>query len=174
VPGLREYRYFIDDLESELSRIGVLLEREGASGTPCRQGCSDCCRPLSVLPLEAFSITSCCEVGGVGSGTLTSNPRSCPFLTTDDVCAIYPARPFLCRTRGFPILHMNGDGDWERDACVKRGFPLRGAPGLELSTWNARLFRLNDDFCRQHGILAVRVQIGDLRPVHAATSPVVR
>ncbi len=117
------------------------------------------------------------ELRGRGPGTLEEQTQSCPFLTTDHVCAIYPARPFLCRTRGFPILHMNGEGEWERDACLKRGYPplSLGLPGLTLETWNARLFQLNEDFCRQHEISSRRVPIADLRPAHAAaTSPVVR
>jgi hypothetical protein len=72
---------------------------------------------------------------------------------------------------------MNGEGDWESDACAKRGFPSlsQGSPGLKLEAWNARLYKLNEEFCRQNEIPARRVPIADLRPAQAtATLPVLR
>jgi hypothetical protein len=189
MPGLREYRRFLDDLEGELSRLETLISGTGMSGSPCRPGCSACCLPLTLLPLEAYAIMSECDHPGAD----TRAPRDahpvlpcaagrpdagdcpdCAFLTPDRTCAIYPSRPFLCRTRGFPILHLNEDGEWELDSCAARGFPMpvKGTVGLRLESWNVRLYHLNEAFCVEQGLASCRVHMTDLRAGSlAAASP---
>ena len=189
MPGLHDYRRFLAELQAELSRIEDLLAQSGSSGTPCRQGCSDCCLPISVLPIEAHAIMSAVTRpltrpdsatappgapndpgGGAPNGPGTAaGPVTCGFLQQDLRCEIYPSRPFLCRTRGFPILHLNGDGEWERDACAKRSFPddPPGSPGLRLETWNARLFHLNEAFCAARGISPARCDLNGLSADYA-------
>jgi len=175
VPGLRKYRVFLHDVRIELDRI----ERLTASGSSrgCLPGCADCCSPITVLPVEAYAVVTHAESEGWGRIGGTPNSDACAFLSEEHVCAIYQARPFLCRTRGYPILHLNGDGEWERDACKKRGFvPDAGEPvGLSLETWNARLFRLNEEFCAKRGISPGRIRLRDLLPSqNAAMSPTCR
>lgn len=164
MPGLREYRYFLDDLESELCRIESLRASGAAGG--CRIGCTDCCLPLTLLPLEAYAILSQRDSSRKTPAVCEARQNACHFLSAEGTCVIYAARPFLCRTRGYPILHMNGDGEWEADSCAKRGFSARaaGSVGLSLETWNARLFRLNEDFCLQNGISPTRLRLAELYP----------
>ncbi|HEY9595132.1 MAG TPA: hypothetical protein VHE79_11680 [Spirochaetia bacterium] len=163
MPGLCDYRSFIDDLEDELGRIETILTRQDASGVPCARGCSACCRAFTVLPVEAFAIIDNPAFCAFDPPV----PGACPFLTRDLACAIYTARPFLCRTRGFPVLHLNGDGDWERDSCSRRSYPPRGSGGLHLEDWNARLYRINEDFCREKGLSPHRVTLDEIRRAHA-------
>jgi uncharacterized protein len=165
VPGIRDYRAFISDLEGELLRIESILAEKGLSGAPCRTGCSECCLPLSVLPLEAYAIMGECEDRHARPAAVAANPERCAFLEPDGSCAIYGNRPFLCRTRGFPILYMNPDGEWSHDSCANRSYPPlpEGTPGLRLEEWNARLFRMNAVFCRDRGVAPFRVALASLR-----------
>jgi hypothetical protein len=169
VPGLREYGFFLDDLSTELDRI----ESRSAGGRfpACKVGCSDCCTPLTLLPLEAYAIVAYCESHGVRQSVAPAESGTCAFLTPERACTIYPARPYLCRTRGCPILHVNGDGELERDSCSKRDFlpEEAGSAGLALEYWNARLFRLNEAFCAQRGIAPRRVRLSELFPAQSAT-----
>ena len=164
MPGLHDYRSFVDDLESELGRIETILTREDASGVPCAKGCSACCRVFTVLPVEAFAILDSSVLTAIDPPT----PGVCPFLTRDLSCAIYAARPFLCRTRGFPVVHLNGDGDWERDSCPRRRYAPRGSDGLRLEDWNARLFRINKEFCGEAGLQSRRIALEEIRAARAA------
>ena len=80
MPGLREYQFFLDDLEAELSRIESL--RASGAATGCQVGCTACCLPLTLLPLEAYAILSQCDSsvqsprrsrGGTGSLPFSHN-----------------------------------------------------------------------------------------------------
>jgi len=174
VPGLGDYHAFLDDLQTELAHIALLTA--SPSQRSCPRGCSDCCSPLTVLPLEAYALIAHAESAGWGEMGGTPDFERCAFLSHQGSCALYPARPFLCRTRGYPILHLNADGEWERDACQKRGFAAGAQPaGLLLETWNARLFHLNGEFCAQRGIAPDRIRLRDLVPFqNAAMSPTCR
>ena len=67
--------------------------------TPCKKGCSSCCRmpDIHVSELEASEI-----VAKTGS-EISPSPRRdhtqepCPFLN-EETCGIYDYRPFFCRT----------------------------------------------------------------------------
>jgi len=151
VPGLDGYRKFLKDLDQELERIRVLLSRSGRGAVACKPKCSECCRPLTVLPIEAHAIlegsTNCSEWR-----PHSSPDDHCPYLSSANACQIYDSRPFLCRTRGFPVSHIGDDGEWESEGCRNlvqdpgAVFEPRER-GLVLETWNARLYRLNTEFC---------------------------
>jgi hypothetical protein len=164
VPGLPEYRRFIAELEAELARVETELSAAGRPGAPCTMGCAGCCLPLTVLPIESFAILEECEPWDPEPSDW-SGGQACAFLLPNRSCAIYGARPYLCRVRGAPILHLNEDGEWERDSCARRGYgTLPGAgPGLRLETWNARLYRLSLAFCGERGIPPRRVPLSELR-----------
>jgi uncharacterized protein len=164
VPGLPEYRLFINELEAEAGRIEASIGAAGRPGVPCRPGCAECCLPLTVFPIEAAAILDGRDLLAVEPADQAGAGQACAFLRPDRSCAIYPARPFLCRTRGIPVLHLNEDGEWERGSCVRRGFgALAGAgPGLRLEEWNARLFRLNLAYCAERGIPPGRTRLSTL------------
>ncbi len=69
----------------------------------CARGCDSCCAPgLSVLPVEAERIARHLEEQAVGDDVGARDDRCC-FLDGDGACAIYAARPLLCRTHGLPL-----------------------------------------------------------------------
>jgi uncharacterized protein len=165
--GLPDYQDFIHDLGEELDRVEAALARSGGPRMPCTPGCSDCCRAMTVLPLEAYALLS-------SAAPLVENAQrpdagdACPFLSAERRCLVYAARPFLCRTRGFPIVYVNGDGELRSAACEKRGFPaLSALPGVRLDLWNARLFHLNEAFCASRGVSPGRIRLAQL-PRHAS------
>jgi len=87
-----------------------LLQRYGGY-ISCKKGCSDCCVLESVFAIEAYMIRSSPIDTGVISKS--NKKKSCVFLK-DKSCAIYPVRPVICRTHGYPVLI-----DSKIDMCPK-------------------------------------------------------
>jgi uncharacterized protein len=166
VPDLSDYHLLLSQLEEELDRIGR---------TACQAGCSDCCRPLTVLPLEAAAIVDARGQSLGADGPARSGGERCPLLTSDLSCGIYPARPFVCRIRGFPIAYLNDEGAWARDICAFSGFESGQATpqGLRMDIWNARLFRLNEAFCARNGLDARRLSLSRVLAPQRAAGPTV-
>jgi Fe-S-cluster containining protein len=75
----------------------------------CGPGCADCCqRRLTVTGVEARAIAEL--VGALPRETRNrmahraqSSGPACPALEDDGRCAIYDARPVVCRSHGLPI-----------------------------------------------------------------------
>ncbi len=95
----------------------------------CSAGCDDCCRRrFSVTGIEAAVI-------GEALARLPAEPRqkvqaraadregtACPALGEDGRCAVYEARPTICRTHGLPIRFMEASAGRSLpmvDACPK-------------------------------------------------------
>jgi hypothetical protein len=79
----------------------------------CKKGCDRCCRFLTLFPVEAFSLSWAyvrlpenikAKIG------LNLEKYGCPLLI-DRECVLYPFRPIICRTHGYPIyLEKKGQG----------------------------------------------------------------
>lgn len=86
----------------------------------CAKGCASCCvDDLSVYEIEAENIRRHhAELLASGS----PHPGgACAFLDQTGACRIYPHRPYVCRTQGYPLrwFAAGPDGDeveW-RDIC---------------------------------------------------------
>jgi len=110
--------------ESESRKDPILQLQENATSTfnrilnanksamKCAQGCTECCRTkISVFESEAHAILD--WFSGLDSAdrqtliaTLSErseSPEDCAFLRKG-ACAIYPARPVICRTQGAPLV----------------------------------------------------------------------
>ena len=85
----------------------------------CRRGCSTCCNvQLTLSPVEADSVRL--GLAALDDGArerirararalvAESDPADddpCAMLEPDGACAIYPARPLVCRTQGQALLY---------------------------------------------------------------------
>jgi hypothetical protein len=112
--ALTSYRQLVAKVDALWIRSARLL----SGRLRCGPGCCDCCRQhISVFPVEAVSIAlaldtlphEAAEVLRDRAARVTGE-GPCPLLTPDGRCALYAARPIICRTQGLPLLIDAGDG----------------------------------------------------------------
>lgn len=124
----------------------------------CAEGCSSCCKTISLFPVEAAAISAAvaalpekdaetvrqhAEDGG-GEGDV------CPLLF-DNRCLIYEFRPIICRTHGLPIMFTD-HGERRLDYCPKnlQGCKsLSGAAVIDLDRLNELFVAVNALFVSQ-------------------------
>lgn len=99
----------------------------------CARGCSSCCvAGLSVCAVEASRLRRAMDGLStsvrktVRSQAADKNRTQCVLLV-DDACAVYDARPMVCRTQGLPLAYEEGTIPAER-------LSARAADGRDL-TW---------------------------------------
>lgn len=94
--------------------FGAVAKRHGDE-MACGRGCTTCCQQdLSVLPVEALAIVEHLEQLPRQSRDRLARRAAkggppCAFLDDDGGCAIYPARPLVCRTHGLPLRQTEID-----------------------------------------------------------------
>lgn len=144
--NLRNYRSLLDRVDKLCGEIvGKFAEQ-----ISCRAGCSECCRHLSLFPVEAASLAEALsalpeEIKLLLAGRIDwPADRSCPLLL-DDRCTVYSNRPVICRTHGLPLL-TEVDGD-RSVACCPENFrgagSLPGGAAINLETLNTVLAAIN-------------------------------
>lgn len=152
--ALTSYRQLVAKVDAHWIRSAQLL----GDRLHCGPGCCDCCRQhISVFPVEAVSIALAVEALPVDAAEdLRSRAARapadgpCPLLNTDGRCALYPARPIICRTQGLPLL-IATDGGNQVAACPLNpatGEPLPAAAVLDLDRLNRILAAVNRIFVR--------------------------
>jgi Fe-S-cluster containining protein len=139
----------------------------------CRAGCSGCCQHhLSVFLVEAAHLAAALaelpveartrieqQAVEVNQREARGEPVACPMLV-DDRCAIYAARPLICRTQGLPLLFEAEDGAPEVDFCPLNFTTPEAVAELDeqhlvpLDQLNTQLALVNLQHCRTHGIPA--------------------
>ncbi len=81
----------------------------------CKKGCDACCKFLTLFPVEAMALSDAfadlpedIKIKVIRKAERQKN--TCPLLI-DKKCVLYPARPIICRTHGYPIyMEKNGKG----------------------------------------------------------------
>jgi len=120
-----------DHLRALWQKIEAFFARaitvHGAAIT-CHAGCDACChRRFSVTRLEADVIRAHLRAMPAGARAAiarhasANDPARCPALDDGGRCAVYGARPLICRTHGLP-LRFADDGRRHLavvDACPK-------------------------------------------------------
>lgn len=137
----------------------------------CHAGCSSCCLPISVFPVEAAAMIE--AAGRLPLAELQQLKQYlvqwvagdvCPLLA-DGRCLLYQARPIICRTHGLPILLVE-DGGRRVDVCPRNCQGLDHLPGeavLDLERLNTMLVAVNTLYLREFGIrLPERIPISQL------------
>jgi len=124
-----------------------LLQRYGKS-INCKKGCAGCCILESVFSIEAYMIYHYAIDAGIASESFASSARedSC-ILLKDKGCAIYPARPVICRTHGYPLL-----ADGKIDMCPENFKDIKSIDSeyiLDLGNVNEAIASINIIFLRE-------------------------
>jgi len=104
-----------DHLSELWKKVDAFFERVVArypGALACASGCSDCChRELTVTAAEAARIERAVRcLDDPQRARLARRARApsgaCVALEADGRCAIYPARPVVCRSHGVPIRYV--------------------------------------------------------------------
>jgi hypothetical protein len=110
--ALEEYRAVVARVDAFAAAVA---ERRSAD-LRCSAGCDGCCRvELEVSPVEAASVREALarmpradrEALRRRASAASSEAR-CAMLGDDGRCAIYEARPLVCRTQGLPLRYPPG------------------------------------------------------------------
>jgi hypothetical protein len=131
----------------------------------CRKGCGICCELQSVNQIEAYVIHSYIVNNNISDDVSVDdditdvtnvNNDVCSFLHQQS-CAIYPARPIICRTHGlilrsseFPLSKQAASCPYNFPSIHPDDFPQELAVDVDLITKN--LVNLNLAFCMASGI----------------------
>ncbi|HTP64255.1 MAG TPA: YkgJ family cysteine cluster protein [Geobacteraceae bacterium] len=154
---MSEYRTELENYRQLAARVDELCRRiatEFAGSLACREGCCDCCRHITLFPVEARALA--CALGALSvhesrhilsRARTTANSKACPLLENGR-CLLYAARPLICRTHGLPIL--NGRGKKRKiDFCPKNFIGVPSIPAsfiLDLEILNTTLAAINAVF----------------------------
>ncbi len=170
---LANYTALVAKIDAHTARVSALHKESMA----CKKGCDECCRALTLFPVEALALSRAFESLSPENREqiteqISSTPVSgeaegkCPLLI-DSICMLYPARPIICRTHGFPI-YMEKDGDALVDFCPKNftdASSLSKEALLSLDQLNATLTAVNAHFI---SMLASGENLPDRIPVARA------
>lgn len=108
------------DLDALLDKLTVLygsiaqvtqdLDRIHADRLTCRLGCTSCCvDDISVFEIEAEHIRR--RFGNLLADGEPGPEGACAFLGAAGECRIYEARPYVCRTQGYPLRWLEELGE---------------------------------------------------------------
>lgn len=144
---LRNYR----DLLTKVELICREIEAEYGEYLACHAGCDDCCRHITLFPVEAAALAPAIdnlpreEAARIQSRARRASPDGpCPLLK-NGLCLLYDVRPIICRTHGLPLLTMH-DGSRSIDFCPRNFHGLSSLPGkavIDLERLNTALAAVN-------------------------------
>ncbi len=150
---LQEYQSVIEGVDGVVAELAKLHDKQ----IRCLPGCCQCCTITSVLAIEAAIIRQ--AVAGLDARDADKikqhQDASCPFLV-DSLCAIYAARPLICRTHGLPIAYI----DYEQEAVEVSVCPLNFSADYVfeqddlffIDNYNTRMGQLNLAYCAANGL----------------------
>jgi len=129
-----------------------------AESISCRKGCDACCRQFSIFWVEAINLaTVVANLPQKQAAFLRSKAADladldvCPLLE-DGTCALYAARPIICRTHGLPILTSTETAP-VIDFCPQNFTEQETIPGnliIDLDQLNKTLAAINALFVSQY------------------------
>jgi len=115
-PFLENYQKLVQRVDRHIAAIKKAFPDQIA----CKKGCDLCCKFLTLFPVEALSLSLAFtrqaeDIKAKVSLKIERGKDTCPLLI-NRVCALYPARPIICRTHGYP-LYMEKKGKIHIDFC---------------------------------------------------------
>lgn len=101
---LKNYYLLVEKTDLHIRNV----EQQFREQITCKKGCDACCLYLTLFPVEAYVVSTAFFrlPEQTRNHILKNNAQKsdrCPLLM-DGSCSIYPARPLICRTHGYPIL----------------------------------------------------------------------
>ena len=161
------YQQFLE----QINGLSARLSAHYAKHLVCRAGCSSCCHHhLSVFQVEADFVAAAItalpvavqqqvveQAREVLEKETDDLPVVCPMLVAER-CAIYDARPVICRTQGLPLLLEAEDGTPAVDFCPLNFTAPQALADLtedklvQLEAINLQLAVLNLQHCRAQGL----------------------
>ena len=96
------------DLLATVDRTLNGIRHRYSAHIACRKGCACGCRNLTIFPIEALSLTGAVQDLPAGAAArirkraAAASLWDCPLLE-NRACSLYPFRPLICRTHGFPL-----------------------------------------------------------------------
>jgi Fe-S-cluster containining protein len=102
------------ELLATVDRILDRIQRRYSAHIACRKGCACGCRNLTIFPIEALSLIRALQdlpaeaSARIRKRAATASFWDCPLLE-DQACDLYPFRPLICRTHGFPLQTTYND-----------------------------------------------------------------
>jgi Fe-S-cluster containining protein len=125
----------------------------------CRKGCDDCCRHISIFPVEAHALAMALrdlppeEGERIRKLARKASPHACPLLE-NGLCLLYLARPIICRTHGFPLFIDREEGKGI-DFCPKNFEGIKSFPAdfvIDLKILNTTLAAIDAVFTASSGL----------------------
>ena len=117
----------------------------------CSAGCSSCCIPITVFPVEAAAMREALNNLPDEQATAIrrhsanhSDDERCPLLRNHH-CLLYDARPIICRTHGLPII-FTSEGQRSSDCCPRNlsgVVSVTSSSVVDLDTLNTLLVAVN-------------------------------
>lgn len=108
---LTEYTAFIE----KVSGFTTSIEERRAEDLSCGRGCNQCCHvELELLPIEAEAVArhlaslDADSRDAIRARAAEKLDRRCVMLDAEGACAIYGARPTVCRTQGHALAYPEG------------------------------------------------------------------
>jgi len=144
---LRNYHNLVAKIDSLCTEIMM----QCADSISCSKGCDACCRHFSIFWVEAVNLANfVANLPQKQAALLQSKAQYlaeqdvCPLLV-DGVCALYSARPIICRTHGLPVLARN-ETTQIVDFCPRNFTLAETLPGhliIDLDQLNTTLVAIN-------------------------------
>lgn len=147
---LKNYTALVDRIDCHVQQVA----QDYSHAIACQKGCDSCCRFLSLFPVEAFALSmafSCLDKScqDLAMAALEDGNPGCPLLVQGE-CLLYPSRPIICRTHGFPLVFKKKDRTLV-DFCPKNFTGMESFPKeslLDLDQLNTLLSAVNQHFLK--------------------------
>jgi uncharacterized protein len=162
--------HFLDNYKQLTSRVDALCNTIAATlgeQITCSAGCSSCCIPITVFPVEAAALKEAIESLPVKQADKIrrhvsehAEDECCPLLFNHR-CLLYEARPIICRTHGLPIIYTAND-QRNSDCCPRNLAGAESLPGssvVDLDKLNTLLVAVNSIYVSQAEIAETTVRV---------------
>ncbi len=113
------------DLLAKVDASFAGIRARAAAAMTCASGCHQCCLPgLTVNAVEAAHLARHVAARPALHRRLVAlaaadphGGKRCQFLDAAGLCAVYEARPIVCRSHGAPLVLRTAAGDKQKDVC---------------------------------------------------------